>query len=285
MGIRAAIALLLVLAAAPARATFTLTVSTSGPSTPLTIVTSTPGGIVCPGTCAAVFAASAVVTLGEVHPSTMAFVGWGGPNGCRSNNPTCTLTLRANASVIATFNPLLALSFAGNGIGSVNTSSSADVAGANFYGSTASAKLVYSPGSVVVLTASTGAYSSFTGWSGDPGCNTASTCTFTINGYKAIVATFAASGGTFPLAVTIPKGGGTVTSSPAGISCPGVCRSTFTVNTVVTMTTAAAAGYRFAGWANGGCSKLVPCVVTSTSPLQGLGGPQSPAAYFYRNAP
>ena len=39
--------------------------------------------------------------------------------------------------------------------------------------------------------------------------------------------------------------------------------------------------YYFAGWANGGCAKTAACVVTSTSPLQGLGGPYSPAAFFY----
>lgn len=279
-------AALLLLLAIPARATFILSVSTAGPLTPLAVVTSTPGGIVCPGTCSAVFAASAAVTLGEVHPSTMAFVGWTGANGCRSNQKTCLVTLRANSSVIATFNPLLALSFAGDGIGVVNTSSSADVRGGNFFGSPAAANLVYAPGSIVVLRESTGPASSFTGWSGDPGCSAASTCTFTINGYKAIVASFDPDGvGPYTLAVTVPHGGGTVTSTPPGIVCPGVCKSTFTVNASVTLTTAAALGYRFGGWANGGCSKLVPCVVTSTSPLQGLGGPQSPAAYFYRNAP
>lgn len=278
--------LLLLLLAAPARATFTLSLTTAGPVTPLAIVTSTPGGIVCPGICSAVFAASQTVVLGEIHPSTMAFGGWSGAQGCRSNGATCTLTLRSNAAVVANFNPMVRLSFAGDGVGSVNTSSSVDVNGGNFYGSPALVDLVYNVGDVALLTESTRSASAFAGWTGGFGCAAASTCTFTVNGSTAIVAHFAPDGvGPYRLAVTVPQGGGVVTSNPAGIVCPGVCSSTFTISQVVTLTTAAAAGYRFAGWANGGCAKNLPCVVSSTTPLQGLGGPQSPAAYFYRNAP
>lgn len=263
-------------------ATFTVDVATAGPVTTATVVTSTPSGIVCPPTCSAVFAASETVTLGAVVPSTMVFSSWGG-DFCRTNSPECTITLETNVQLTATYNPVLDLSIYGTGIGVVTSSGGLSftngVNGSLRAG--ASARLIFETGSEVILIQSTGAYSSFTGWSGDPGCDTASTCTITMDGYKAIIATFTASAAEYPLRVVVrPEAGGTVTSSPAGISCPGVCTSTFPALGSVTLTTAAASGYRFLGWANGGCAKNQPCVVQSTSPLQGLGGRDSPAAFF-----
>lgn len=270
--------------AAPARAaTFTIALATAGPVTPLAVVTSTPGGIVCPGTCSATFTASATVVLGEVHPSTMAFVGWAGLPGCLNNASPCTLTLRSNLNPTARFAPKLDLGFAGIGLGVVTSTGVLAYSTQTAPGTARS--FVYPAGTAIVLNASTGTGSAFVGWTGGPGCGTASTCTFTLNGYTSVIATFTASAATYALEVVLPLGGGAVTSSPAGIACPGVCRSTFTANAAVTLTTAAAAGYRFAGWANGGCRGLTPCVVHSTSPLQGLGGKYSPSAYFYPVAP
>src|SRR5258708_13904816 len=48
-------------------------------------------------------------------------------------------------------------------------------------------------------------------------------------------------------------GGGKVTSSPSGVSCPGTCTVAFTYGTTVTLTASANAGYTFAGW-SGACS-------------------------------
>ena len=45
----------LLLAARAGATTATLTISTAGPVTPLTVITSTPSGIVCPGACTAAF--------------------------------------------------------------------------------------------------------------------------------------------------------------------------------------------------------------------------------------
>jgi hypothetical protein len=272
--------LFLLLAAAPARATFTLTVSTGGPVDLASIVTSTPSGIVCPGTCSATFAEGSTVTVGEVHPSSVSFVGWGAP--CRSNLQSCNVPLTANTTVQATFDPVLDLSISGNGVGSVVISSQPVCSSSGTCAAGAVQSYVYPKGSAVVLSMSTGTGTAFVGWTGDPGCSRASTCTITINGYEHIVATFTASAAVYPLKVVLPNGGGTVTSTPSGIICPGVCSSTFTANVDVKLTTAAAAGYRFSGWANGGCAGITTCVVKSTSPLQGLGGSQSPAAYFYK---
>jgi Divergent InlB B-repeat domain len=278
-------AAVLLLAGTAARAsTFTIALTTAGPANTLAVVTSTPSGIVCPGTCSASFTAGSTVTLGAVWPSTMAFAGWAGLPGCRNNSAICTVNgLAANQTGVATFDPTLTLQVFGSGIGVVSSSGTLINCGSTgpacAFGS--SALYVFPTSAPLVLQASTGTASVFTGWTGDGGCATASTCTITLNGSEVIVATFTASAPSYPLSVSIPNAGGAVTSSPAGISCPGVCSSTFTALSSVTFTTSAAAGYRFAGWANGGCAGAHPCVVTSTSPLQGFPGPFAPAAYFY----
>src|SRR5688500_9583180 len=48
--------------------------------------------------------------------------------------------------------------------------------------------------------------------------------------------------------VKIPYGGGTVTSSPAGINCPSDCQQTYNWNTGVQLIPTPAAGRTFIGW-------------------------------------
>ncbi len=58
----------------------------------------------------------------------------------------------------------------------------------------------------------------------------------------------------YQLTVTAPKAGtGTVTSSPAGISCPSTCSASFPQGTMVTLTATPATNYYFGGW-SGSCS-------------------------------
>lgn len=60
-------------------------------------------------------------------------------------------------------------------------------------------------------------------------------------------------------------GSGTVSSSPAGISCGSTCSASFAANTQVTLTAQAAAGSTFAGW-SGACSGTSSsCNVTLSS--------------------
>lgn len=56
-------------------------------------------------------------------------------------------------------------------------------------------------------------------------------------------------------------GGGTVTSSPAGIDCGATCTHTFTSGTMVTLTPTPNATSTFAGW-SGACTGSGACVVT-----------------------
>src|SRR5579864_3335370 len=70
---------------------------------------------------------------------------------------------------------------------------------------------------------------------------------------------------TFALTVTeAGTGTGTVTSSPAGINCPGTCSANFNSGTMVTLTQAAGAGSTFAGW-SGACTGTGTCTVTMSA--------------------
>jgi hypothetical protein len=60
-------------------------------------------------------------------------------------------------------------------------------------------------------------------------------------------------------------GSGTVTSSPAGISCGPTCAASFPGGSAVTLTAASATGSVFAGWSGGGCSGTGACAVTLTA--------------------
>jgi hypothetical protein len=57
-------------------------------------------------------------------------------------------------------------------------------------------------------------------------------------------------------------GGGTVTSSPAGISCGAVCMSAFLTNTTIDLIATPGSGSHFSGWSGGGCSGTGTCTVT-----------------------
>jgi hypothetical protein len=69
----------------------------------------------------------------------------------------------------------------------------------------------------------------------------------------------------FPINLTkTGTGSGTVTSAPPGIDCGSTCSAYFNVNSVVTMTAAAATGSVFAGW-GGDCIGLGTCMLTMSA--------------------
>ena len=285
-----AVALVAACAIRSAGATFTLTLSTSGPNSTSVVTSSDPvTGIQCGSSstaCSVSFPAGSTVTLSASVGSTVAFAGWGGTDGCGTNSTGCRILMSTNRSLSAKFNPLLNLSLYGNGGGSVVDDSATIACGltgtcANF----ASATQGYPAGTHVRLTASTSTTgSTFTGWSGGTCTGTASSCSFVISTYTVVVATFSSSG---PFTILVSTGGpgvGYVTSSPAGVSCGSTstsCAAPFSGLATVTLTATPLAGYRFVGWANAGCSGTGTCVVVSTSAQQQTGGSMSPAAYFY----
>lgn len=61
---------------------------------------------------------------------------------------------------------------------------------------------------------------------------------------------------------TSGAGSGTVTSSPAGISCGSTCSHAYDAGTQVTLSAAASSGSKFTGWSGGGCTGAGVCKVT-----------------------
>jgi phospholipase C len=129
----------------------------------------------------------------------------------------------------------------------------------------------YNTGTQIVLTETPGAGSGFTGWGG--ACSgTASTCTIMLNANQSASASFGQQSGNITLTVTdtaTAPAQGTVTSSPAGITCPGTCSATFAANTQVTLTETPGAPSTFsmfAGWSGGGCTgTAATCALTLTA--------------------
>jgi uncharacterized repeat protein (TIGR02543 family) len=71
--------------------------------------------------------------------------------------------------------------------------------------------------------------------------------------------------GSFALSVAkAGTGTGTVTSSPAGISCGSTCTANFSSGASVTLTPAASSGSTFAGW-SGACTGTGACTVSMTA--------------------
>jgi 5-hydroxyisourate hydrolase-like protein (transthyretin family) len=123
----------------------------------------------------------------------------------------------------------------------------------------------YSSGSLVTLTAHTGSGATFTGWGGD--CWGTSSCTVTMSSARNVTATFSGStpGSYWLTLAKAGTGGGTVTSSPAGINCGSTCSASYTSSTTVTLTRSAASGSTFAGW-GGACSGgASTCTVTMSA--------------------
>lgn len=149
----------------------------------------------------------------------------------------------------------LGVTRAGTGAGTVTSST-----GGINCGSTCSAAIAAN--ATVTLTAAAAAGSSFGGWSGCTG--TGNTCTVSMTQARSVTATFTSTtGGSYALAVTkAGTGGGTVYSTPSGVTCGSSCSATFSSGTVVTLVADVAVGSTFAGWTGAGCSGTGPCAVT-----------------------
>jgi uncharacterized protein (TIGR03437 family) len=119
----------------------------------------------------------------------------------------------------------------------------------------------YSAGTVVTLTATPNAGSTFAGWSG--ACSGTGSCTVTMNSNQAVTATFNLIVNETLTTTTSGTGSGSVSSSPAGTSCGSGCVS-FAPGTVVTLTATPNTGSTFAGW-SGACSGAGSCTVTMNS--------------------
>jgi hypothetical protein len=209
-------------------------------------VTSAPVGVNCPDTCAAPFVSDSQVTLTATPAADSLFTGW---TGCDSvSGATCIVTMTNARSVNAIFmlkRFALTMTRTGTGTGTVTSSP----AGINCGTACASDFVI---NTTVTLTAAPGADSLFSGWTG---CDSVSgaTCTVTMANARSVNAVFMLK--LFTLTVTKTGiGKGTVTSSPAGISCGTDCAHDFVINTTVTLTATPALLNVFNGWT--GCDAV-----------------------------
>jgi sugar lactone lactonase YvrE len=148
---------------------------------------------------------------------------------------------------------------AGNGTGVLTSSPAGIECGA-------SCEAEFEEGTEITLSAAPASDSEFTGWSG---CDSESVdhteCTVSINEAREVTAGFA----TTTLEVTKTGAGtGTITSSPAAISCGASCEADFFPGTVVTLTAAPTAGSKLKAWS--GCDSVSgnECTLTMSADRQ-----------------
>jgi hypothetical protein len=125
----------------------------------------------------------------------------------------------------------------------------------------------FEQGETTTLTAGALAGSRFIGWRGGKSyCTTNRTCHFPAYRVTSIKALFTAPPPPDKM-LTLTKAGrgtGTVTSSPAGISCGATCAHAFKHGTAVTLSAVASARSRFAGW-SGACLGTGTCTLTMSA--------------------
>jgi hypothetical protein len=166
-----------------------------------------------------------------------------------------------------------ALTVAVSGAGSVSSTDRVFSCPSKCYG-------VYTPGTTVVLTAKASSGATFIAWGGSCVGNGPS-CTVALDQEKAVTAQFstpvagggggggggggAGGGGTTRFVLSVNRSNaGTVTSSPAGISCGTTCSAKFDSGTTVSLTATPPAGATFLGW-GGGCAGVAPVCSVSLS--------------------
>lgn len=235
--------------------TTTYVLSVTAPASGQGTVTSSTGGISCPGTCSATFAAGTKVTLTATAAQNYLFSGWSG--AC--SGTSCTVTMNSTESVTASFKAGdgITVALMGTGTGTV-TSTPKGINCSNT--STTGCTSTFPANTQVTLTESAGT-NFFGGWGG--ACTGTAGCSVVVTGAENVTATFNAGD-----TLTVMTGGtgvGTVTSSPAGISCTSGsttgCSASFAPGTAVSLSETATLPNVFSGWL-GACTGTTACSVT-----------------------
>jgi NOL1/NOP2/fmu family ribosome biogenesis protein len=216
--------------------------------------------IICGSECEKEFNEGTVVTLTQSAEAGSEFIGW---SGACSGSGTCEVTMSAAKEVTATFNlkPMpkfkLTVSKSGTGTGKV-TSTPAGID----CGATCSAE--YESGKEVELKQAPEVGSEFVKWSG--ACTGSGTCKVTMSEARSVTAEFKLiPKPKFKLSVSkAGTGAGTVTSTPAGISCGVTCSAEYEEGKVVELKQQASAGSAFIEW-TGACSGAGACKVTMSA--------------------
>ena len=275
-------------------------------------VTSSPAGLSCGSTCSsasASFASTSAITLTAQAASGSTFVGWSG--ACSGTSSSCTIAAgTSSANVTASFNtstgggtitPLAQTNLSGAS-GSFQYFSVAVPAGATNLsiqtsGGTGDVDLYVRFGQSPTRSA----YDCLSDNYGNTEICTASNPTagtyyIMLEGYVAFSGlTLTASyqtGATQNYSLTVARqgtGSGTVTSSPAGISCGSTCSASYAAGTSVTLSAQPASGSTFAGW-GGACSGTSSCTVsmsvarsvTASFTASSGGGPLADPVVFVR---
>ncbi|CAK0765582.1 inhibitor of cysteine peptidase [Gammaproteobacteria bacterium] len=108
----------------------------------------------------------------------------------------------------------------------------------------------FDKGTSVTLSATPARSSIFAGWKG--ACtNTTGDCVVNMNDSKTVFATFNISK---PVLTVIKAGTGTVTSTPAGISCGTDCSEPYLVDQAISLKAVAASGYKLVNWTGNFCA-------------------------------
>ena len=217
-------------------------------------ITSTPAGINCGATCEHEYEESTEV---ELHASTTTgtFKEWGG--AC-SGSGTCKVTMTAAKSVTAKFTRSYKLSVSKTGTGTVTSTP----AGINC-GTGAGCEHEYEEGTEVTLSPAAASGSEFKEWSG--ACSGSGACKVTMSEAKSVSAKFdPIPKPKFKLTVSkLGGGGGTITSTPAGINCGATCEHEFEEGVEVELHESATTG-TFKEW-GGACSGSATCKVTMSA--------------------
>jgi hypothetical protein len=238
-------------------------------------VTSSPAGINCTGNsgCAQSFPSGSTVTLSATPSPGETFVGWTG--ACSGSAQSCVITVNSTENVGAQFVPTVQLESLQVTVGGSGTVTS-NPAGISCSGTAGNCTQSFDSGTKVTLTASPTSGNTFVGWTG--ACSgSAGSCTITLTAAASVGASFATTVQTDSLQVTV-GGSGTVSSSPAGISCSGGagCSQSFAGGTQVTLTATPASANTFSGW-SGACSgSASTCVVTLSQATQTVGASFAP---------
>lgn len=170
----------------PPPASYQLTVTT--PAAGTGTITSNPGGINCPGTCAANFNSGASVALTATPGTNYTFAGW---SGACSGMAACMIHMTAAESVGATFStatgPTYQLTVTGPSAGTGTVTSNPPEI--NCPGICAAS---FAAGAAVTLTATPATNYTFTGWGG--ACSGTSSCVVDMTAAESVTATFTVMG-------------------------------------------------------------------------------------------
>lgn len=230
--------------------THTLSVSTTGDGGGT--ISSAPAGIDCGSDCTQVYDYGTMVTLTPSADVGSGFIGW---SGACTGMGACVVSMTAARSVVARFDAdrhAATVALAGTGVGTITSTPVGINCGVDCTED-------YAYGTMVTLSSTPAASSTFGGWSG--ACTGMGACVLDMTAARNVTATHDIR--TYDLTVSA-LGPGTITG--AGINCGVDCSETFDHGTMVTLTATAMGAGSFSGW-GGACAAEISdtCTVTMTA--------------------